>query len=252
MKSRFTFGKNLSAAFLLVLALFSWSCSDDDESTVAEPSQVTLAFQHTFNTQPFALEQEYTNAHGHRVKFHAFRYYISNVKLTRPDGTTYEEPNSYHLIERTADHTQESFTLPDVPAGTYTTLTFSVGVDPASNHSTDQVGDLDPNQNMAWDWDTGYKFLVAEGQYFNTSEGAFKNFLYHIGHDANYRTITLALPSNWGLTGENRTLDLLTNSRTLFGGPNVIDLSATGFSSVMGGANAALVADNIRQMFQLK
>ncbi|RNI25795.1 MbnP family protein [Rufibacter latericius] len=242
--------QRLTSVFFLTLVLFTWSCSDDDAPE--SPSTVTISFQHTFDSQPLVLGQEYTNTHGHKVRFNQLRYYISNVKLTRADGSEYAAPNSYHLMEKMADTSKESFDLPEVPAGRYRSITFSVGVDQAHNHSTDQVGDLDPNHQMAWNWDTGYKFLVAEGQYYNPTEASFKNFIYHIGHDANYRTITLPLPDDWNLTGQNKTLELITNTKVLFGGPNVIDLSAMGFSTVMGGAPAGLVADNIRQMFRLK
>ena len=252
MISSFTSYKNLFYSFFLVaLTVVATSCADDDDAP-AGPSTVTLEFQNQFEGQALALRQEYINAQGQRVTFSSFRYYISNVKLTRADGSQYVQPDSYHLIERTADNVKETFTLADVPAGDYTSLTFSVGVDPTRNLSTDQVGDLDPNHTMAWNWDTGYKFLVAEGQYFNTAENTFRNFIYHVGNDANYRTVTLALPSGWQLTGQAKTLILTANAKTLFGGPNVIDLSAMGFFTVMGGDNAALVADNYQQMFQVK
>ncbi|MFC6998535.1 MbnP family protein [Rufibacter roseus] len=252
MKFLPTLYKKLTFSLTLFALTFSAISCSEDEDAPAGASTVTLEFQNQFEGQTLTLGQEYTNAHGHRVKFNSFRYYISNVKLSRPDGTQYVQPDSYRLIERTDERIRESFDLLEVPAGAYTSLTFSIGVDPTRNHSTDQVGDLDPNHFMAWNWDTGYKFLVAEGQYFNTAEATFRNFIYHVGHDANYRTVTLNLPSGWKLNGQDKTLALTVNAKTLFGGPNVIDLSATGFSTIHGGANAALVADNFQQMFQVK
>ncbi len=231
---------------ILVLASLL-ACRD----RVAPEATVNLRVNLLLDNAPLLLNtQRYRNANGNEYTISDFKMYLSNVKLrNRATGEVFVQPASYHLVERSASTNVYEIQLADVPANTYTELEFSVGVDPARNKSTDQVGALDPTNSMAWDWNTGYKFLLLEGRYFPAT-GSPRGLVYHIGGDANYRTIRLGLGEG-GVSqlqaqgGQTHTLEINAEISALFKAPNLIDFGQS--STVMFGEVAGRVADNYAQ-----
>jgi hypothetical protein len=222
---------------------FLASCSDDKDDAPATGT-VQVSVQHLVGGQPLQSHTTYTSPAGDTYAVQKLQYYLSNVKLISSDGkATYAEPHSYHLISLEG---KTSFTLNEVPAGAYTALEFAVGVDEAHNHSIDQHGDLDPSNDMVWDWDTGYKFLSLEGTYTgNTKEGGL---IFHIGEDANYKVFTLTLPQPLDLRQKpDNGLRITTELNELFQNPHLIDFDE--MNTAMGGANAKKIVDNYSSGF---
>ncbi len=152
----------------LLLGLLAISCSDDETHQATATATLRLQFTHLVKGEPLQLNTgRYTNAAGNLFSVSEFNYYISNVKLrNRETGDFYLEPESYHLIRSRSDNAGQQYFLEisDIPAQRFTEMEFSIGVDNAKNYSIDHIGDLDPfNNNMVWDWNTGYKFLLLEG-----------------------------------------------------------------------------------------
>jgi hypothetical protein len=115
-----------------------------------------IEFEHVFDTISFALNTKtFVTPNNDSVSFTKFKYYISNVKLLRADGTTYNENESYHLIdEETA--ASKTISINNVPFGSYTGISFMIGVDSTRNVSGSQTGALDPALGMFWTWNSGY------------------------------------------------------------------------------------------------
>lgn len=170
----------------------------------------------------------YINEHGDSFRVTLFNYYVSNVIL---NGTTpYTEPNSYHLVRQSVD-SSKNFTLGDVPAGTYTGVTFTIGVDSLHNVTGAQTGALDPSYGMFWTWNTGYIMWKFEG-ISPSSTALDKTVIFHAGGFSGpypaQRTITLTFPqpivvSNAGQNHVHVAADLL----VLFKTKAVIDFSTT-------------------------
>jgi hypothetical protein len=182
--------KILLFSFLSILMLFT-ACKD------AEPTTATiyLTFEQNWAANPMSIEDElkvFSNSGVHVLELEKFKYYLSNVELKNTDtGEKIKEKESYHLINVTDSTQTFKIVLEGVEENAYNAIQFSIGVDSLHNHSTDQVGDLDPVGNdMVWNWNTGYKFLMIEGKVYNV-QGQQKPFVYHIGTDANYRTVTV-------------------------------------------------------------
>ncbi|MCS6968386.1 MAG: hypothetical protein RMJ44_06565 [Cytophagales bacterium] len=215
-------------------------------------SKIKVSLSLLYEGQPLVLaEKRYRSASGDIFTIERFQFYMSNVKFRNKEtGEVFAVPNSYHLIERKPDSHLFELSF-EVPAGRYNEMEFAVGVDPARNLSTDQVGDLDPSNNMAWDWNTGYKFLLLEGKIFPPS-GNPRGLVYHIGTDENYRVIKL--PLNTVIDTQSRLqhiIDIEAEVSGIFNTPNVIPISR--HSTVMMGPVAALVADNYGQsVFRLR
>ncbi|TAF75524.1 MAG: hypothetical protein EAZ53_05335 [Bacteroidetes bacterium] len=170
-----------------------------------------------------------------------FKYYISNVKLSN-ETSSYSIPDSYYLFGyEDGDNLRESgASITGIPDGEYTKISFSIGVDGAANASTAKKGDLDPNNNMAWNWDTGYKFVTLEGNFLNGTVGGIT---YHIGKNENYKELSFDLPSKLIIQdGATPKITLLANARMIFSGVSDLRLGAT--SVVMGGPNAIIAANN--------
>ncbi|MFC5271480.1 MbnP family protein [Adhaeribacter terreus] len=247
-------------AFVLPLsfAIAATSCDNDDDDKKATPkpaepvpAQLHVNFDHQVNGQPLEFNtREYTNAAGNTYNVTLLKYYISNVTLTNSEtGEVFKEKDSYHLINPT--ESKSSFTLKDLPSKKFDHLSFAIGIDSAANLSTDQPGDLNPNNDMAWNWNTGYVFVKFEGNNIKPNAADNRAVLLHVGHNANYKTVTF--PINGGVTfAADRIFNanLRVDANALLEGPNVIDFNT--LTNVMGGPNAAKIAENYSDgMFSL-
>ena len=251
IKSLFT---PLALAFLLA---FSVSCSDkDDDDAVAcnpctEPGltvpdslagEFTMSFNHTSDGQAITIAldntvQPYKNALNQPYNVTNLKYYVSNVKLVNSqNGKSFTEPNSYHLIDLKAGKT--SFTFTGIPVKTYDKVEFSIGVDSVQNTHIDQKGDLNPNGDMAWTWNTGYIFFKLDGFTSNN-----KGLGLHIGGTSNYKK--LSFPLNQNVTfqkGKPVTANVSVKLEEFFHNPNVINFDS--IYHIMGGPYAKLFAEN--------
>ncbi|TXK46938.1 hypothetical protein FVR03_09970 [Pontibacter qinzhouensis] len=229
--------------FVLFIALIS-ACNDKKEEPEAAAS-VQVNFSHVVGTEPLQLDEvAYTSPAGDSYRVSNFKYYISNVQLVGAAGEkVYVEPESYHLM---AQGGKVSFELKEVPVGTYEKLVLAIGIDEELNHRIDHQGDLDPSNDMVWDWDTGYKFVSLVGTY--TGQTKSGGLVFHIGGDTNYRTLTLDLPQPLNLQQDGtKQLQLQTDVNQLFQGPNLIDFDTMNSSG--HGSSPSLIAANYAQGF---
>jgi hypothetical protein len=219
-------------------------CDKDDDCGCAakvNDNKVVVQFDNKVGGLPLILDTEkYVSPAGDTFKLGELKYYISNVSLRNAiTGKVYTEDSSYHLIDVNKGKT--SFTLNSIPQDVYDEITFHVGVDPVANKKTDQVGDLDPETEMAWNWNTGYKFMVATGKYYD--QGVEKGLVFHVGSDDNYKKVTLNFPVGLKLpSAKTKNMIITSNVNQLFENPNLIDFNQ--INSVMGGPNAAKIAEN--------
>ncbi|MBD8489952.1 hypothetical protein IFO69_14440 [Echinicola sp. CAU 1574] len=198
--------------YKLLLALFTLvgfaSCDEnvDDVMNIEGSADLSLQISHTFGEEAFHLDQEYTATNGATFKFNELRYWISNVELTKENGETFKVADSYYLIQNMKEQVvQDRFVLPDsvretvvlknIPAGTYTGISFAVGIDPMYNDDlTQTAGELNALQNMSyssWMWFTSYIFTKLKG---TTSQGGEEvAFSFETGSNDCYRNINLQL-----------------------------------------------------------
>ncbi len=219
---------------IATLVFLGFSCKHkvdevEPETQVENVGTLTLMFENKMkgldgSMTDLKLNTEFKTANGDTVQFSKFKYYISNVQLTDKDGKITKVANSYHLVSSTAMMNMSKFDLP-LPSGDYETVTFSLGVDKTANHDETIIqGDLDPNNDMVWNWMMGYRFTFFEGKY-NLNSGD-NNFLYHIGMDMNYVTYTKDLPKTLKIVTNKKTeLHLMANFNKFFDGVNTIDVN---------------------------
>lgn len=199
--------KNILLIFLFIsLFLVLFSCNDHNPPVDAGP--ITLEFDNivgSANLQLGTANMPYHNSKGEPYKVTWLTYYVSNISLKSEDGTTFSDPvkadgsAGYYLVDENDEGSQE-ITLQNVPAGNYTEVTFTIGVDASQVDQGAQTGALDPAKGLFWSWNSGYIFMAVEGvSPASTEDGNV--FQFHVGGyktDAasnnvnNIRTITLS------------------------------------------------------------
>ena len=175
---------SIVAAAALILGLSS--CKKEETTPTNSTSQETGSFEieleHVWgmnNELAFELGQDLIHPmKKDTLNFSTFKYYVSNVKLKKKDGSFYTFSDSYYLID-VSDSSSTTINLSDIPAGEYTDLYFTFGVDSLHNVSGAQTGALAVSNQMFWGWNSGYIMLKAEGKY--QSNGELKDFVYHLG-----------------------------------------------------------------------
>ncbi|MBB6458928.1 MbnP family protein [Flammeovirga kamogawensis] len=250
---------------LFTIALTSlFSCDTYKENfDVDGTGSITIKFNFLHDRAPLEYNRQYINALGQNYTLSDFRMYISNLTLRDTSGTNfYKVEDSYHLLE-IIEESDTSIVITGLPNKSYSELQFSVGVDNAANYNTDQVGDLDPANGMAWNWDTGYKFMLVEGLHLVDSIST-KGLVYHIGGDANYRVVKFSeqeinlanTPTMYIELDVN--VDYIFGDKSEYGLPedqrktNFIDLNDDTDQDTMFGPNTQKIADNYAQMFTWK
>jgi hypothetical protein len=172
-----------SIALILPVAgvLFLTSCKKE-ETPSPEPENGTVAVKlnHVWGMSEsnFTLNTEFVHPmNNDTMTFSTFKYYISNVALKKADGTWWNHPESYFLVDLSNPSTL-TLDLGELPIGEYTHMQYVMGVDSTRNVSGAQTGALSTTNGMFWSWMTGYIMLKAEGTSPQSGSGSFS---FHLG-----------------------------------------------------------------------
>ncbi len=207
-----------------------------------------LSFRPLFKELPVVLNSnEYVTDFGDTVTFSQFRFYISQITLVYKNGSSYQEPNSYHLLDSEIDSSL-TITLNNVTSKGIKGLKFSIGIDSTASCSGAMDGDLDPIHGMYWAWNSGYINTKLEGT-SNSCKTFHKMFQFHIGgyespHQA-LRPIVLNKISKKKLKDSELIINMDLN--TWF---DQIDLS-TENTIMIPGKEATQMADKYKTMFSI-
>lgn len=190
---------------VLALLISALLLSCEKEKTFKGNEVLSIEFDNMVGNEDFQLKKTFV-VDGKRFNFNNLRYWISNIKLQKDDGSWYKVPSSYYLIEETGDipiqdglytysaRKREIVSLQDVPNGKYKSIEFSVGVDAEKNDNLSiTAGELyvmNGMTNAAWMWYTSYIFSTLNGL---VEDNTTKVIRIETGLNANYRTITLNL-----------------------------------------------------------
>lgn len=252
---RFGFHALLVASFVLGLA----ACKQkDDPVPEVKFNNVKFEFSNIVGNAPLELttgsvpgNKWYVNEKGDSFQVTMYKYYVSNVVLTKADGTTFKEQESYHLINQEIASTR-SFTISNVPTGEYTSVSFLIGVDSARNTSGAQTGDLAVDKGMFWTWNSGYIMAKMEG-FANTSTNPDKSFAWHTGgfkgNDNAIRDVVLNFPNKAIVSGSNiPNIHIFSNVLEWFKTP--VTIGFADYTNVMSsGRQLQTIANNYANMF---
>lgn len=225
---------------------------------------IELTFHNKFTHEPLSLKKEYTNVHGEKMSFTAFDYFISNIKLTKKDGSAYQIPTeaNYYLIKQ-SDSTTHTIRL-QIPKGEYTHISYIIGVDSLrSTMGADQrTGVLDvgaAGRGMYWRWNSGYIFFKLEGKSTASPDSLRNRFAYHIGGYGGYdkpsinnirrNTVTFSKPLTASIK-KSIHIDIDVQIDKLFEGDAPLKIAE--HPSVMFGPLTKQIADTYVDLFQVR
>lgn len=170
---------------LMACSLSLVSCKKETEQPEASApvGNATLSIDHKWSGDgsvvAFQLGQPYVlAANNDTLNFHTLKYYVSNIRLQRTDGTWWKQPESYYLINL-ENGSEARLDLSNVPAGKYKAMEVLFGVDSTRNVSGSQSGALSTIHGMFWTWNSGYIFVKAEGTADNLPSNA-PGFSFHL------------------------------------------------------------------------
>ncbi len=181
---------NIIGSMLLACTTLFFACKTASEAPAPaqELGSAHIEFENQFAQDPNDPEQfdpfiinsttPYKNAAGQDYTITAFKYYISNIKLKRADGTIHVDSNSYYLIDAASDDVV--ITLNKIPVGNYVSISYIIGVDSLQNKTLGQTGALDRSNGM---WDAvseNYISVLLEGTAPASTESGHV-IKYHIG-----------------------------------------------------------------------
>ncbi len=177
----------------LIATILIVSCSEDKKITPVDitkkpaTGKLELVFETYVDSLPLVLyTQEYLSPANDTFQVQQFKFFVHFQGLSS-DTATYKKDNSYNLMYYESERTKTNILFDDVPAGEYHTLKFDIGVDTSNNHTTVHLGELAPGSGMTWDWNTGYKFLLLEGNFSTLTKSG--PLVFHIGEDKNYKAM---------------------------------------------------------------
>lgn len=228
---------------LLLLGGLAAGCAKAPEP--AATGNLYLELEPTVGTAPLVPGPTvYPTGNGEQFTISTFKYYLSNLKLHRADGTHYAVPDGYFLVDA-GQAASQHVALHGIPAGTYTGLSFVVGVDSARNVAGAQTGALDPVNGMFWDWNSGYIFVRLEGTSPASATGRYKYAIR--GFQRPFNTLRTIVPAFGGATvavspGHEPEIHLAVDVQKMFVGPAPVRF-ATVYDSE-GGPSSVQLANN--------
>lgn len=253
--------KNIVAIVVIAISLFS--CSNDD-GVISGEGNLKLEFDNTYGSANFAFNTEYTNSNGEKVKATQLKYIVSNIVLTKADGTTFTYPksSSYFIVDE-ATTVSQILNLAKIPAADYTSVKFGIGVDRAQWElgATGQGDFLAAAQTagMTWNWTGGYKFVAFEGNATSATLTTPRNYRVHTGkvvvnnvETYNYAEITIQFPSVAKVrTTITPQVHIIADAKKIVDGDNKIDVTTGTSGDIMGGDRLALIMANVSKMFTI-
>lgn len=252
--------KKLIVIGLVLIGMMA--CKKDPKDPEPQPTPAPTTGSLKVEFEPMVGDSElvyntkwYKNANNDSFTVSIFRYYITNLVLTKSDNSTYVVPNSYFKIDHGIAG-KNIINLSEIPIANYKSIQFLVGVDSTRNCSGAQEYDLAVS-DMFWSWNTGYIFAKFEGTSPKSTATAH-SLTYHVG---GYKTPNIAIRSvslGFGSSTANVSgsttpqIHITTDLAKWFtGAGGTIDFSA--LNTIMSpGANSKKIADNYAQCFTLE
>ncbi|MGZ4033430.1 MAG: MbnP family protein [Bacteroidia bacterium] len=245
-------------AAIAVLGLTLNSCKKDKDTTPEPAANGTLMFHLHTNADTAEVDYGtvYTMTSGRKISVTKAQLYITDVKLVKLDGSTYNVPN-FSLLKK---QEVEVYTIGSVPSGNYKSVRFQVGLTAATNASVPGAADSTFNQPQMWFGATaqplGYIFVNFQGTIDTTASATgtipqMQPFSYAIGTNANLANVSMPDQNFTVSPGQVQYVHLVIDYSKLFNG---ITLNVN--SNLMmntAGANtsplATQLANNIPLMF---
>ncbi len=255
--------------WVLGMAIFVLaSCKKEESPNSNELATLSVEFDNIVGGQNLHLNTgSYKNAKEETFSITNLQYFISNISITKADGTRHVVPqdSSYFLINEADPGSR--FAKVNVPVGDYSKLEFILGVDSlrSTKDVSERKGVLDPgngsHDGMYWGWNSGYIFFKMEGLSPEAplDPSGQNKFRYHIGGFGGYNAPTInnikniVVDLNAGgiakvRTGRQANIHLMVDVQQVFNGTTQVSIADN--PTVMFSAFSVNIANNFEGMFR--
>lgn len=239
--------------FLALIVLCSASGCNDDTTPEPEPPQniqLTFNLQHFVGASPVEFDQlKYTNAYGNAYSVLTLKYFISDIKFEKADGSGKIILDIEQYIDATNAQTTTFTIAGNFPNVEYSSISFVFGLTEEKNITG--AFPNPPESNMEWPipMGGGYHYMKLEGKLDSAS--MIKNYQAHTG--ASMGTpyyIDVVLPNSEFEASGNKTINIGMDINLWWADPNTLDLN--NMSAVMGNqAMQQKLKDNGNDVFTL-
>lgn len=179
--------KVLAAVLILLHAAVAWA------------GEVRVEIEPVFGGKPLGFDSlGLENGAGQKMSVARLDMHLSEIALQQADGTWSGLRDwSAYLSLREG---RNGFTLSGVPAGSYKSMRFLVGLRPevnASDATKRPAGHpLNPTvSSLWWGWSGGYVFLAIEGAW-QRADHSYSGYSFHVATDAQLMSVELPLTLN--------------------------------------------------------
>lgn len=238
--------KNIIILCFVVLGIFS--CKKD--IAIPDPGSIKFAVEYTVDGGSLQFDTiKYLNAAGNKYSINHLEYFVSGFTFNKSDGSSHKSNSVFYANAQRP--LTNSIVIDNLPQGSYTSISFFIGLDSNTNKTNFLPNTLD-NINMAWpdSMGGGYHFMKMEG-YFLDKTGLQKDgYTMHLGKNINLVKIDLNIPLV--ITKDIQTKTLTMNINEWYKNPSVYDFEVDGNYS-MGLPNAmSKLTQNGKDVFTIK
>lgn len=257
--------KKSIAVFAIAITLISCSKS---ENPISGTGNLKIQFENGFANNELILGSATAPTSQNEVlKISSIKYIVSNIVLTKTDGTifVYPKSQSYFIVNQEIESSLV-LNLDMIPAGDYKSIKFGIGVD-EPQYNLGQTSNVNlwmmaqnAGMTMNGSWISGFKFVAFEGAFTSPTVSSETSFMIHTGKTStnyNYSEVVLELPTN-ALVRTNITpqIHLSTDLSQIIDGNNKIDLSNNAVSGIgiiiNSGINVSKISANVSEMFSVE
>ena len=242
---RYQSNKKVIRKTIIVVFLFVFGLS----FTQNQKDSLHLKFNLIWKNEPLKLNKIYASK-SDTLQLTILKFYVSAIAINYTDESTYNQKNSYHLID-IEDVNSLAIPVCKKLNKAISKITFCIGVDSLASVSGALSGDLDATKGMYWAWQSGFINMKIEGN--STSCKTRKNeFQFHIGGylKPNYaiRTVEFLINQDNLITPIALELPINVDLATFF---NSIQLSETN-AIMIPGKKAMEIASLTTKMFSIE
>jgi hypothetical protein len=217
----------LLVLLFIVAGLMVNSCKKDKEEDTPPPvpqGQLKFFFSNRVGTSTLNFDQiMYQNAFGNIYSVATLQYFISDIRLNKPDGT-YILIDEVHYVDGKEPGTLLFTPQTKVPLLDYSSISFIFGL----NEEKNVTGAFTNPPESLMEWSVliggGYHYMKLEGKIDN--DGVIENYQAHTGPAmGNPYYIEVTLPSSAFTAKDGLIITIGMNINNWWTNPNTIDLN---------------------------
>lgn len=186
-----------------------------------QKAEVELVFQTINGSQNYSFADYFVNGDGIHMRLELLKFYLSDITFVNSKGKAFVA-SEIELVE--SDLNGKGAVTVKVPAGTYKSLKFGIGVKKEFNESnpsefSEEGHPLNITQNTYWGMNSMYRFVMIDGRYDIEGDGISDGtFSYHTGYNESYREKQFDIDMTMDRKGQY-SLTFLVDVTQFFSGP---------------------------------